>query len=128
MERILGTSLDVVWPSLDQLQKDAITTKLCAVFNELRELPSPGGYCSVGRRPLLDDLFWTGDPIETISGPFNTEAELNDAMIEKYIFNNLPQPEAEFYKQSFPVVLRGHPPVFTHGDFQCRAAASGSLR
>ncbi|KAJ9643391.1 hypothetical protein H2199_004070 [Coniosporium tulheliwenetii] len=55
---------------------------------------------------------------DTISGPFETEAGLNDAMIEKYIFNNLPRNKADFYRRAFQTVLRDHPPVFTHGDFQ----------
>ncbi|EON63198.1 hypothetical protein W97_02425 [Coniosporium apollinis CBS 100218] len=118
MERIAGKNLDIAWPSLSQTQKDFIATRLRANFSELRKLPSPGGYCSVGKRPLLDNVFWTRDTVDTISGPFSTEAELNDAMIEKYIFNNLPQKKANFYRRAFPSVLRGHPPVFTHGDFQ----------
>lgn len=32
--------------------------------------------------------------------------------------NNLPASKAEFYQRSLPSILRGHPPSFTHGDFQ----------
>ena len=118
MERIAGKSLDSEWPFLSQTQKDTITIKLRASFDEMRKLQSPGGYCSLGKRPLLDNVFWTGNTADTIAGPFETEAELNDAMIEKYIFNNLPRMKADFYRRAFPLIFHDHPPVFTHGDLQ----------
>ncbi|KAI9788378.1 MAG: hypothetical protein M1835_002302 [Candelina submexicana] len=99
IERIAGETLD-----------------LETAFDEMRKLQSPGGYCSLNQRPLPDDVFWTGD--NTIAGPFQTETELNDAMIRKYLFNNLPHGKADFYKRAFRSVLHGHPPGFSHGDFQ----------
>ncbi|KAI9698051.1 MAG: hypothetical protein M1836_004404 [Candelina mexicana] len=116
MERIAGESLDLEWSLLSHVQKDVIADKLRAALDEMRKLQSPGGYCSLSQRPLPDNVFWTGD--NTIAGPFQTETELNDAMIRKYLFNNLPQGKADFYKRAFRSVLHGHPPVFSHGDFQ----------
>ncbi|TLD29875.1 putative phosphotransferase enzyme family protein [Venturia nashicola] len=104
--------------SLSQGQKDAIATKLREYFDELRRLPTPGGYCSVNNQALLDDIFWTGNTADAIAGPFTTEEELNDAMIKKYIFNNLPKNKVDFYKRAFPSILPNHHPVFTHGDLK----------
>jgi aminoglycoside phosphotransferase (APT) family kinase protein len=118
MERITANTLLSEWPSLTKRQKEAIAMKLGSFLKELRCLPSPGGYCSLGYRPLLDDVFWNGSASEKYNGPFRTEEEFNEAMIEKYLFNNGSQNKAEFYKQSFPAVFKNHPPVFTHGDFQ----------
>lgn len=118
MERIVGRNLESEWPLLSQTQKDATAIQLRASLDEMRKLQSPGGYCSLGKRPLLDNVFWTGNTVDTIAGPFEREAELNDAMIEKYIFNNLPRQKANFYKRAFPFVFHDHPPVFTHGDLQ----------
>ncbi|KAI9757301.1 MAG: hypothetical protein M4579_003512 [Chaenotheca gracillima] len=118
MERIPGKDLESEWSSLSETQKDAIAIKLKASFDELRGLQSAGAYCSVGKRPLLDNVFWNGDAADSIAGPFETEAEFNNAMIQKYTFNNLPQKKAGFYQQALPFVLTDHPPVFTHGDFQ----------
>lgn len=118
MERIAGESLDSEWPLLSPSQKNIIAHKLRAGIDEMRKLSSPGGYCSLGARPLLDSVFWTGDTADPIAGPFQTETELNDAMVKKYIFNGLPQEKANFYKRAFRSVLYGHPPVFSHGDFQ----------
>lgn len=118
MERVAGQRLDTEWRTLSQGQKDAITIKLRGYFDEIRRLPTPGGYCSVNNQALLDNVFWTGDTADAIAGPFTTEEELNDAMIKKYIFNNLPKNKADFYKRAFPSILRNHHPVFTHGDLQ----------
>jgi hypothetical protein len=122
MERIAGESLDSEWPLLSLSQKDIIAHKLRANFDEIRKLPSPGGYCSLDERPLPDHVFWTGDTANQIAGPFQTETELNDAMVKKYMLNNtlngFPQEKANFYKRVFPSVLYGHSPVFSHGDFQ----------
>ncbi|TID19359.1 putative phosphotransferase enzyme family protein [Venturia nashicola] len=78
----------------------------------------PGGYCSVNNQALLANIFWTGNTADAIAGPFTTEEELNDAMIKKYIFNNLPKNKVDFYKRAFPSILPNHHPVFTHGDLQ----------
>jgi aminoglycoside phosphotransferase (APT) family kinase protein len=39
-------------------------------------------------------------------------------MRSKFTYNNLSPAKAEFYQGAFPVILQGHAPVFTHGDFQ----------
>lgn len=118
MERIAGKSLKSEWPLLSDVQKGAIIVKLAGYVKELRSLPSPGAYCSIGNRPLLDYLFWNADTPEKINGPFDTEEELNKSMLKKYMFNNGSRNKAEFYKERFPSILRDHPPRFTHGDFQ----------
>ncbi len=121
MERIAGVTLDRVWASLNQTQKEAVSAKIKASLDELRKIPSPGEYCSLDKRPLLDSIFWTGDSAESLGleGPFETEAGLNNALIRKYLSSNgLPEGKAEFYKRAFPSVLCEHPPVFTHGDLQ----------
>lgn len=83
------------------------------------KIPSPGGYCSLDQRPLQDAVFWSGDDTHaSLNGPFGTQEELNSAMIEKHLFNNLPVGKAAFYERSLSKVLRKHPPVFTHGDLQ----------
>ncbi|KKY28831.1 putative phosphotransferase enzyme family protein [Phaeomoniella chlamydospora] len=118
MERVAGKHLETEWPLLSRSDKEAISIKLRSNLDELRQLQSPGGYCSLGQRPLLDGVFWTDGTVDTIAGPFKTESELNEAMIQKYIFNNLPLEKAHFYRRAFPFIFRCHPPVFTHGDLQ----------
>lgn len=118
MERITANILKSEWPSLSDTQKEAVVTKIRSLLKVLRSLPSPGGYCSLGNLPLLDDVFWTGSASQNFYGPFRTEGEFNEAMLGIYIFHNRPKNKAEFYKQTFPSIFRDNPPVFTHGDFQ----------
>ena len=118
MERIKANTLKPQWPFLSNTQKEAIATKLGSLVKELRSLPSPGGYCSLNNRPLLDNVFWTGNTSAKFNGPFRNEEEFNEAMLEIYRFNSGSQNKADFYKQTFPFIFRDHPPVFTHGDFQ----------
>ncbi|PVH74005.1 kinase-like protein [Cadophora sp. DSE1049] len=120
MQKVAGETLACLWPTLDATQKIAIARSLHGAMDQLRTLPSPGGYCSLGNRPLQDSIFWTGDDKNTssINGPFETEDELNAAMVRKYIFNNLPVQKADFYTRTFKKILHNHRPIFTHGDLQ----------
>lgn len=119
MERIHGHLLSSIWPTLTRPQKEIICAKINSAMDTLRKIPSPGGYCSLDRRPLQDAVFWSGDDTHpSLNGPFDTQEELNSAMIKKYLFNNLPAGKAAFYERSLSKVLHNHPPVFTHGDLQ----------
>lgn len=63
---------------LNHAEKGVIMDKLKMNLDELRGLKSPGGYyCSLGQRPLLDNIFWTDGAVDSIAGPFATEAQLN---------------------------------------------------
>lgn len=67
---------------------------------------------------MLDHLFWNGDQAERIGGPFDTEEQLNGAMIKKFFSNNGSPAKAKFYTECFPSIFHSHTPMFTHGDFQ----------
>jgi hypothetical protein len=118
MERIKGQNLSSIWGKLDTSEKETLAAKLRSVFTELRQLTSPGGYCSVGHRGLPDGIFWTNNDSHPFAGPFETESDLNKAMVEKYVEDGLSKHKAEFYARTFEEVLQNHPPVFTHADFQ----------
>ncbi|KAF2793677.1 kinase-like protein [Melanomma pulvis-pyrius CBS 109.77] len=118
MERIKGQDLSLIWAKLDNAAKETLAIKLRSIFTEMRQLTSPGGYCSVGHRGLLDGIFWMSDPSHTFAGPFETESDLNKAMIAKYVGDGLSKHKADYYARTFKEVLQNHPPVFTHADFQ----------
>lgn len=103
---------------MDFASKQAVALQLRDFFGEMRKIPSPGGYCSVGRQQLTDELFWTGDPAQPFSGPFDTEAELNNAMIQTYAAGCHSKYKANFYTHVFADVYRNHEPTFSHADFQ----------
>jgi len=119
MERVQGSTLEQLRPSLNDAYKEHILTTLKANLDAMRGLPSPGGFCGLDKRPLPCDLFWTGQGISHY-GPFDTEEEFNAALIKTYTSTSLTLPtgKASFYERAFHAVLRGHSPVFTHGDLQ----------
>jgi hypothetical protein len=118
MERIHGSCLANAWPAMHQASKEAVASQLQCILQRMRELPSPGGYCSVGRRGLPDGLFWTQDPTKLFAGPFDTEAQLNAAMLAKYVADGLSKHKAAYYARAFGDVFRGHEPRFSHADLQ----------
>ncbi|PMB69624.1 hypothetical protein BM221_004268 [Beauveria bassiana] len=92
MEYIEGESLDVCWPLLDLCDKDQIASQLRVCFATLRNIPALEYFGCVGRRPFEDLIFWVSpktdhDQYRHIRGPFNSEAELNTALVQKYLYN-----------------------------------------
>ncbi|CAM6090446.1 unnamed protein product [Calypogeia fissa] len=115
MERITGDSLKSVWLNFSDVEKTVVSAKLRGSMDQLRRLPSPGSYCRLGNRGLIDEFF--GDRGSSIVGPFDTEAEFNAAMLE-YVSNTSRPANARLYERLFCRVFHDHPPTFTHGDFQ----------
>ena len=120
MEYIDGDSLATKWPVLTATEKQEIASTLKRYYDELRTLPSPGYFGSIGKRYFLEGVFWSSEGNTAISGPFTTEAALNEAMALKYISES-PQRtvhKADFYRRSLARVFQGHESKFTHADFQ----------
>ncbi|KZF20394.1 hypothetical protein L228DRAFT_263044 [Xylona heveae TC161] len=118
MEHIVGDTLESLWPNLLLSQKKLVVTRLRAYFDELRRIPSPGYFGSLGERPLLDDTFWTPDPDPSTNGPFHTEDAFNEALMRKYACDGPSPRRAAFYCHALPCILSGPKPTFTHGDCQ----------
>ncbi|CAM6090447.1 unnamed protein product [Calypogeia fissa] len=120
MERITGESLETLWPKMSEAERRIISEKLRESVDQLRGLSSPGSYCSLGNRGLLDDLFWTGNSTgsRSIECLFGTEDELNAAMLKKYLSSTGLPGRASLYERAFRQFFCDHPPTFTHGDFQ----------
>lgn len=121
MERIQGETLETIWSDLGNLEKSDIAQKLRQIFNELRALPHEGLFGSITKGPLLDSMFSSDEPSPSINGPFQSEDDVRDAIIEKYAVDGGERFEqkVKYYRRHFPQVLRGTgSPVFTHGDLQ----------
>ncbi|KAL5049199.1 hypothetical protein BDW71DRAFT_176328 [Aspergillus fruticulosus] len=118
MERMIGQTLLSAWPGLSPSEKESISSTLQKHFDQLRRLPSPKYFGSFGKRQLLDEIFWTLDADPLVNGPFNSEEDLNEAMMRKYIYNGGSRFRAEFFRHCFPHIFKGHEPTFTHGDLQ----------
>lgn len=120
MENIAGETLEARWSTLDTQAKADVAGKLRGYVTQLRRIPSPGYFGLLGKRPFDNSVFWAGDDAtrQMISGPFDTEQQMLDAMAEKYLLNNPGHRKAEFYRRVLPLTLHDHPSVFTHGDVQ----------
>jgi hypothetical protein len=137
MERINGITLCSVWDSLQYPQKEVICLELRRIMDVLRKIASSGGCCSVNRRRLENDMFWRIDDNKTViksrntkscrsswsaqrtaQRTFDTEDEVNLAMIMNYLYHNGSPGKAVFYERTLPRVFCDNPPTFSHGDLQ----------
>ncbi|KAF5127157.1 hypothetical protein E5D57_008085 [Metarhizium anisopliae] len=122
MEYIQGKSLDNFWDTMSAADKSNTSQQLRLMLDKLRSVPSPGYFGCIGRRPMEEGMFWTGEEDSNdpglISGPFDTEAQLNNALVEKYLYSSGMPSKSRFYRRVFPHVLRDHASVFCHGDLQ----------
>lgn len=116
MERIHGQTLKEIWHTLEEPQKEVIVAKMKEYLGQMRKIESPGGYCSLDNQPLFDPMFLT--PLQVHGGPYDSEAALNDALIQNVRSSDALKNKAEFYEQALPTIFRDHPPVLTHGDIQ----------
>ncbi|KAI1423781.1 kinase-like protein [Xylaria sp. FL1777] len=104
MDYIEGISLDKAWNDLSDVDRIEITNQLRGYLDQLRAIKGSyiGGF---GRRPAIDERRFSDE-----GGPFESEAEWNDFMLE-----GSPFPEM------LVSVARGqlrndHEIVLTHGD------------
>lgn len=120
MELVQGESLEDMWEELGKDGRTRVAESLQEMFDTLRTIPSQGYYGRLGKRPF-DDIFVASDTLPC--GPFDTEAQLNDAFFQRYksLHAELSPGRGEFYRDVvFPTVMEGHKPVFTHGDLQAK--------
>ncbi|KAI5455759.1 hypothetical protein BGZ63DRAFT_397905 [Mariannaea sp. PMI_226] len=122
MENIIGEGLDVMWNGMGCEEKEQVLGQLRDGLDVLRGIPSPGYFGCIGRQPFEESMFWTsaeGDVKDgSISGPFDTESQLIDAFVKKYLYYSGLVHKAEYYRRVLPLVLSGHRSIFSHGDLQ----------
>lgn len=126
MEFIPGSNLLEAWRRLSAAHKRQVCQDLKKQIDQLRNLPSLGYFGGVGKRPMPDGIFWTGEGDERdpgANGPFYSENELNNALVEKALlvdktWNGRGPQRSQFYQRMLPDVLRNHASVFTHADLQ----------
>lgn len=127
MEYVQGRPLESLWDELGEDGRARVAAQLRTAFDALRGVPSPGYYGRAGGRPF-DDIFLgsdgDGDDDGALPrGPFETEAELNEALCLRYasLHPGLAAGRGAFYRERvLPAVMRGHRPVLTHGDLQAK--------
>ncbi|KAI0878162.1 kinase-like domain-containing protein [Hypoxylon argillaceum] len=116
MEYIVGIPLERCLASWELRRLEPIREQLRAQVNELRQIPAPSYYGSLGRRPLTD--FYR----DCEYGPFDNFTNLVDKTFELMFSPRNAQRFADmrkFFSVSFDCISTalGHAhPVFTHGD------------
>ncbi|KAG5977799.1 hypothetical protein E4U56_006918 [Claviceps arundinis] len=122
MENVVGDRLDQVWDRLDTPEKCRIADTLRLQIEMLRKIPAPGYFGCVGRRPFEENIFWAasedGSDDANFNGPFDTESELNEALVQSYRFCGGRDQKANFYRRVLPLVLRENSIVFSHGNLR----------
>ncbi|KAG6226849.1 hypothetical protein E4U26_002059 [Claviceps purpurea] len=114
--------LDQVWARLDTPEKCRIAGTLRLQIEALRNIPAPGYFGCIGRRPFEENMFWAasedGSDDAKFNGPFDTKSELNDALVQSYRVCGGRDQKANYYRRVLHLVLREKSIVFTHGNLQ----------
>ncbi|KAJ5963529.1 uncharacterized protein N7479_003405 [Penicillium vulpinum] len=124
MQRVPGVSLDSIWSSLAQSEKDDIVAKLQIIFDAMRkvECPWPNFFGGMDGGGVHHYLFYSQHGDNKFLGPFSDEPTFVAGLVGNYRAlvdrNNHPDYKARFYEKYLPRVLQGHRPTLTHGDVQ----------
>ncbi|OGM40932.1 phosphotransferase enzyme family protein [Aspergillus bombycis] len=120
MEYIPSVSLGMAWPSLTEKNKTSIVGQLRCIFDQMRALPPPGFYGSVNGGPVPHRYFYSRENDPAVTGPFQTEEEFGKAIVLRsqamWSESNRHSFLSDYLARHLPLVLRDHPPMFTHGD------------
>ncbi|KAF5688113.1 aminoglycoside 3 phosphotransferase choline Kinase family [Fusarium denticulatum] len=117
MEYINAKSLGDLWPTLGVPDRLQITSQLRAALRELRSLEPPSCLGSLNRKALSDGVFWTPDQNPAKSGPFETEDDFNEGILQR-LAEHEPQAHLTLLRTLITATLRDHKVKFTHGDLQ----------
>ncbi|KAF5633806.1 phosphotransferase enzyme family [Fusarium tjaetaba] len=117
MEYVNGKSLGDLWPTLGVPDRLQITNQLRAALRELCSLEPPSYLGSLNRKPLSDGVFWTPDQNPAKLGPFETEDDLNEGILER-LAEHEPRAHLTLLRTLITATLRDHKVKFTHGDLQ----------
>ncbi|KAG6914722.1 hypothetical protein DXG01_015752 [Tephrocybe rancida] len=116
MERVDGTTLAGVWPTLDGQQRSRVVAQLRDFVTQLQRMPPPphvehGSICSLHGHAIRDSRISS-----TSFGPYSSELEFNNRLIEAadgFMDRGLSEPVRERMRDN-------HRIVFAHGDLTPR--------
>ncbi|TAQ87983.1 hypothetical protein B7494_g3664 [Chlorociboria aeruginascens] len=124
MERLYGNTLESLWPTLQESDKDHILAKTRDILLQIRDIPHQGFFGSVNKSHMPHHLFYWPNYPNNISGPFTTEQALIQGLIQKSRVNAQDNRRhsylADFFQEQLTgnLVVDGRMPVFTHSDLQ----------
>jgi aminoglycoside phosphotransferase (APT) family kinase protein len=125
MEFKKGTQIEEVWDSIPEPAKSDVVAHLRVIMDDLRRILSPGIFGSVSHGPVPHKFFWTPVPYPQVNGPFEHEQDFSMAMAkrsqcawEEEMSSTDGIWVSGWLARNLPTGLKGHPSVFTHGDFR----------
>lgn len=124
MQRLPGVTLDNIWTSLTETEKNSIVEQLRCIFQTLRaaECPWPNFWGGLDGGSVHHYLFYDQKGRGTHLGPFTDETACVSGLVEDFRAsverNGRPDYKARFYEKHLPSTLRNHRPTLTHGDVQ----------
>jgi hypothetical protein len=82
MGRLRGDTLETLWPTLPEFDKDCILAKIRAILIQIRTTPHQGFFGSVDKSHTPHHLFYWPNYPAHISGPFTTERALIQGLVQ----------------------------------------------
>ncbi|OBT80737.1 hypothetical protein VF21_00346 [Pseudogymnoascus sp. 05NY08] len=117
MELVQGRTLEDLMPTLNSEEKSEISLQIKNAIDELRSIQPPNYIGGLNRQHLNNAVFWVPEHDPAISGPFDTEAAMNEGML-RHLEQRTPAVYAQFLRGIVNSTLCGHRTVLTHGDLQ----------
>lgn len=110
MQFVRGETLENIWPSLSENEKNKLALEMRAHVDDMRKLK--GEYIgAIGRLPCM-----VGSLQGPSKGPFSTEKELNDALAQQY-----EDARPGYFGSMLKKMLKdNHQVVFSHSDLNMR--------
>ncbi|ESZ95444.1 phosphotransferase enzyme family protein [Sclerotinia borealis F-4128] len=125
MECLRGDTLETLWPTLQEADKDRILKKTASIFTQIRDLPHKGLFGSVDECHMPHHLFWWPDFPPNISGLFANERAAIQGLLAKSRENAKMNGRQPYFADIFEeqllkglVMDNSRAPVFTHPDLQ----------
>lgn len=124
MERLPGNTLESLWPTLNESEKEMILAKTQNIVKQIRAIPHQNFFGSVDKGHIPHHLFyWPAYP-SYVSGPFTAEKAFVQGLISKSRLNAEENGRHSYLADYFEgqllrgLVVDGRKPVFTHSDLQ----------
>jgi hypothetical protein len=122
MSLMPGKQLGDIWNDLPEYDKLHIMKQLRSTWDYIRSIPASTSISNVTGGPLTHRFFFSAEEDPKITGPFQTEEDLCQALAlhshKNWEGNRIRSWTSEYFTRQLPNALKGHGNVFTHGDVQ----------
>lgn len=121
MELVPGATLDKIWDSLNDTEKEKMCRKIWDLIATIRTIPRPTNLesmfcCTVDGSPCVDPLL--GDDFNDPMPPMHSDNDVRERIFQRYVrHNGLSYADGKDLPDMRP---HSDTSVFTHGDIACR--------